>query len=187
MSEVVAPGDVVGKEEEYLPGENVYVDDYGNLRAQVLGVVIRDNKEHVISVKPLKNSGVLLKLNDVVYGKVVAIPNDKVVVVKILSVENNGNRVPLKSNTTGLIPLSQLPNSRGSISDIVGIGDIIKARVISRGPPYTLTLKDAQLGVVYAICPRCGHALTWKGGELLRCPNCGIVVRRKVSLYEYWV
>ncbi|MFP3492200.1 MAG: exosome complex RNA-binding protein Csl4 [Vulcanisaeta sp.] len=187
MSEVVAPGDVIGKAEEYLPGENVDVDKDGNLIAQVMGVVIRDNKEHVISIKPLKGNG-LLKINDIVYGKVVAIPNDKVIIVRILGVDDDGNKVPLKDDITGIVPPSQLLNGKSSnASDLVGIGDVVRARVISRGPPYTLTLKDAQLGVVHARCPRCGHELVWRGGEILRCPNCGATVRRKVSLSEYWV
>ncbi|MGC8542341.1 MAG: exosome complex RNA-binding protein Csl4 [Vulcanisaeta sp.] len=184
--EVVAPGDVVGTAEEYLPGENVEVDSEGRLRAQVMGIVIRDNKEHIISIKPIKNNG-LLKMNDIVYGKVVALPNDRVVIVKIISVDNNGNKVSLKDDVTGIIPPAQLFNGKASSAgELVGIGDIIRARVISRGPPYTLTLRDAQLGVVYAKCPRCGHVLRWRSGELLQCPNCGAVVRRKVSLIEYW-
>lgn len=187
--EVVVPGDVVGIAEEYLPGgENVEVGVDGKLRAQVMGgVVIRNDKEHVISVKPIRGSNLLLRVNDVVYGKVVAIPNDRVVIVKIIGVENNGSRTVLKDDATGIIPPSQLLNGRnGSASEVLGIGDIVRARVISKDPPYTLTLRDAQLGVVYAKCPRCGHPLKWKSGELLQCPNCGAVVRRKVSLVEYW-
>ncbi|WP_252900551.1 hypothetical protein [Vulcanisaeta sp. JCM 14467] len=49
--EVVVPGDVVGVAEEYLPGENVEVGADGKLRAQVMGIVARNDKEHVVSVK----------------------------------------------------------------------------------------------------------------------------------------
>ena len=185
--EIVAPGDVVGVAEEYLPGENVEVDADGKLRAQVMGIVVRNDKEHVVSVKPIRSNNSLLKLNDIVYGKVVAIPNDRTVIVRIIGVDNNGSKVVLKDDVTGIIPPSQLLNGKpGSASEVLGIGDIVRARVISKDPPYTLTLRDAQLGVVYARCPRCGHVLKWKSNELLQCPNCGAVVRRKVSLVEYW-
>ncbi len=152
-------------------GENVEVDADGKLRAQVMGVVIRNDREHVVSVKPIRSSNSLLKMNDIVYGKVVAMPNDRVVVVKIIGVENNGSKVALRDDVTGIVPPSQLLNGKpSSASEVLGIGDIIRARVISRDPPYTLTLRDAQLGVVYAKCPRCGHPLRWKGGgELLQC------------------
>ncbi len=140
----------------------------------------------MVSVKPIKNGNSLLRVNDIVYGKVVAMPNDKIVIVKIISVDR-GYKVVLKDDVTGIIPPSQLLNGRsGSASEYLGIGDIVRARVISRDPPYTLTLKDAQLGVVYARCPRCGYVLKWRSGELLQCPNCGAVVKRKVSLVEYW-
>lgn len=153
-----------------------------------MGVVIRNDKDHIISVKPIRSSNLLLKVNDIVYGKVVAIPNDRVVIVKIIGVESNGSKTVLKDDVTGIVPPSQLLNGKpGSASEVLGIGDIIRARVISKDPPYTLTLRDVQLGVVYARCPRCGHPLKWRsGGELLQCPNCGAVVRRKVSLVEYW-
>ncbi|ADY02308.1 RNA binding S1 domain protein [Vulcanisaeta moutnovskia 768-28] len=186
--EIVAPGDVIGVAEEYLPGENVEVDTDGKLRAQVMGIVVRNERDHVVSVKPLRSSNSLLRVNDVVYGRVIAIPNDRVVIVKIIGVENNGGKMALKDDVTGIIPPSQLLNGKSSnASEILGIGDIIRARVISRDPPYTLTLRDAQLGVVYARCPRCGHELKLKGNDLLQCPNCGAVVRRKVSLIEYWI
>ncbi len=184
--EVVVPGDVVGVAEEYLPGENVEVGNDGKLRAQVIGVIVKDDREHVVSVKPLK-SGNLLKINDVVYGKVIAIPNDRVVIVRIIGVDNNGSKAVIKDDITGIIPPSQLFNGKSnSASEILGIGDMIRARVVSKDPPYTLTLRDAQLGVVHAKCPRCGHTLRWKSHGLLQCPNCGAVVRRKVSLAEYW-
>nr|KJR71433.1 MAG: RNA-binding protein S1 [Vulcanisaeta sp. AZ3] len=187
MSEVATPGDVIGKAEEYIPGDNVEVDGDGNLIAQVMGVVVRDNKEHVITVRPLKD-GNLLRINDVVYGKVISMPNDRVVIVKIIASEKSGEKVQLKDDVTGIIPPAYLFNGKPSnASDLVGIGDIVRARVISRGPPYTLSIREAQFGVVYAKCPRCGHELKWRGNELLRCPNCGAVVRRKVSLAEYWV
>ncbi|WP_069806881.1 exosome complex RNA-binding protein Csl4 [Vulcanisaeta thermophila] len=187
MSEFVMPGDVVGVAEEFLPGNNVDSDSDGKLRSTVMGTVVRDAKAHIVHVKPIKDAQ-LLSVNTVVYGRVVAIPNDRVVIVRITSVGSDGGLVELKNKFTGLIPLSQLTNGRvDGASRLVGIGDIVKARVISRGPPYILTMRDPQLGVVYGACPRCGGPMRLINYEQLRCTVCNYVTSKKVSMSEYWI
>lgn len=187
MSDFVAPGDVIGVIEEFIPGSNVDSDSDGRLRSTIIGRVIRDTRTHVISVKPIKDTQ-LLSINAIVYGRVVAIPSDRIVIVKINSMSNDGSIVELGTKFTGLIPPSQLSNSRiDSASRVVGIGDIVKARVVSRGPPYTLTIRDPQLGVVYGVCPRCGGPMRILNYEQLRCTVCGFVTNKKVSMSEYWV
>lgn len=187
MSEFVTPGDEVGVIEEFIPGNNVDVDSDGKLRSTIIGVVIRDAKAHIINIKPIKDTE-LLNVNAIVYGRVMAIPNDRVVIIKITSVSNDGNITELRNKFTGIIPPSQLSNSRiDSASRVVGIGDIIKARVISRGPPYTLTIRDPQLGVVYGVCPRCGGPMRMLNYDQLKCTVCGFVTSKKVSVSEYWV
>ncbi len=183
---VVLPGDEIGVIEEYIAGE--YVDETrdGRLIAQVLGRIIRDNVNHIISVKPLKRAR-LPRQNDVVYGVIVALPNDRVAVTKILAIYANGGLEPVKGELTGLIPISQIANMRlNGVSEMLGIGDIVRAKVISRGPPFVLTVRDSQLGVVFSRCPMCNQPLKWKGVDSLKCPSCNLIVKKKVCLVEYW-
>lgn len=186
-AEVVVPGEVLGVIEEFLPGNNVYIDEGGRLRALVLGTVIRDLRDHVIHVKRLRATSMPLAVNTVVYGPVVHMPSDKVAVVKILAIENGGAKVMLKNRATGIIPITQVGEYRAaSISDLLGIGDVVKARVVSRGPPYTLSIRGYELGVVHGLCPRCRSVMKRRYSDALQCPNCGALVKRKVCLVEYW-
>jgi exosome complex component CSL4 len=186
MGELVVPGEELGVIEEYVPGSNVYVEE-GRIRSSILGIVERDAKQHIINVNPIKSPGVVIPVNSVVYGRVVSIPSERVAVVRIGALGKGAVVTRLMNTTTGILPLAHAVGFRvSSIEEIVGVGDVVRARVISRAPPYTLTIRDRDLGVVYSICPRCGHAMRWRSADRLICPNCGATSRRKMSMSEYW-
>ncbi len=65
------------------------------------------------------------------------------------------------------------------MSNAVGYMDIIKARVIDP-ERLSLSTKEPEMGVLKSICRICKHELV-RDGDVLRCPNCGNVERRKVS------
>jgi len=183
MSTVV-PGEELGVIEEYLPGDNVYVDD-GKIRSLIVGIVNRDTIRHVVSVSPIRPS-MLITPNSVIYGRVVSIPSERVAVVRITALARNPI-VKLRNTITGVLPVTQAVGFRvGSVEELVGVGDVVKAKVLSKTPPYALTIREGDLGVVYSICPRCGSTMRRRGLDRLICPNCGSQSRRKLSMSEYW-
>jgi len=186
-NEIVIPGEELCVIEEFLPGAYTYSDERGNVRATVTGLVKRDLKTHDIHVQPLRGRS-LPSQGDIIIGKVVAMLNEKVAVVKICAVQReNGKLEVLKHSYTGLLHVVQAsdqPTPNMSIRDVVGIGDIVRARVISiKGPPFLLSLKGQNLGVIYALCPFCRVELR-KRGRSLQCPSCGQIFKRKIPVVE---
>lgn len=73
------------------------------------------------------------------------------------------------------------------LSEIIKIGDLILGRVkIDWFRPVFISLDSPELGVVSAICERCGTVMpTPKMPEQVICPRCRNVRRTKIStLYE---
>jgi len=178
LREVLVPGEVIGVIEEFIPRENVYVTD-GFIKSLVLGIPLYDIKEHVVSVKPVKgNKPLIPRLNDIVYSQVTRI-KESTAFTSIFEIEGKGClQVPF----TGILHISQISSSYvKSIYDVIRIGDVIRARVVSkRGPPFHISTRGKDMGVVYALCPLCVRPLKRRGVHLL-CPSCRRVSKRKLS------
>ena len=178
LEEVLVPGEILGVIEEFIPCENVYVVN-GFIKSLVLGMPLYNIKEHVVSVKPLKDNKPLVpRLNDVVYSQVVRI-RENVAFTSIFEIEGRGClQVPF----TGILHVSQVSTSYvKTIYDAVRIGDVVRARIVSRkGPPFHISTRGKDMGVVYALCPICVKPLK-KRGVHLSCPSCRRVSKRKIS------
>jgi len=60
-------------------------------------------------------------------------------------------------------------------------GDVMRAKVIStENRSVFLSTADKDLGVVYALCSRCGHVLQPENRGM-KCSKCGNFERRKMS------
>jgi exosome complex component CSL4 len=60
-------------------------------------------------------------------------------------------------------------------------GDIIRAKVVSdKNRTFHLSVKEPNLGVIYAFCSRCGNILTFRRVRM-RCLKCGKIEKRKVA------
>ncbi len=183
--DVVVPGEELCVIEEFIPGKYVYADERGIIRSSVVGIVKRDLKSHDIEVVPLR-SRFLLSQGDVVYGKVMTMLNEKVAIVKILAVQDHdGKLLILKHQYTGILHISQTSEQPiSTIREVVGIGDIVKARIISKwGPPYLISIKNQNLGVIYSVCPNC-HVEAKRRSRYFQCPICGQVLKRKTPTVE---
>jgi len=175
---VVLPGDVLCVEEEFMPGSGAYVDEKGFVRAAIVGEPVYDIASRRVSVRPFSRKSLLPKQGDVVVG-VVSIVKEDVAIVKVLGFDIHA---PFKNSITGLLHISQISESRvESIYDAVKLGDLVKAKVINNYVPLLLSIKEPRLGVVLAYCSKCGAVLV-KEESNLRCPRCGSVEQRKVSL-----
>ena len=183
---VVTPGTPLGSIEEYSDGEGAYSGPDGVVRAVVVGRPRWDRVAHVASVAPARRPLIPGYKSDVV-ALVTSVRRDMVVVEIIgeASAEPKFRWVREYPGTyTGGIPISQIADEFiEDTSDYYRIGDIILARVISRGPPYTLTTKQPQYGVLIAQCSRCGSLLEPLSDRTMKCPRCGHIEKRKVSIH----
>ncbi len=173
----VSPGDEICVIEEFLPGPGTFEVD-GIVRATLTGVVNVDLMTRVAFVKPLVREPRMPERGDVVYG-VVQVVRDEFAIIKIIG-DGQGRRYSVPY--TGLLHISQATEKFvKDLYEVLRMGDVVKAKVLSNYLPYNLTLKEYRLGVVMAFCGRCGERLVKSGSEVLKCPSCGNTERRKVS------
>jgi exosome complex component CSL4 len=173
------PGEAICVEEEALPGEFVSSDGKGYLRSQVVGVVFHNRFKKTVSVKPLTRRELTLRQGVIVEGWVYDVHED-VAVVKIYRANN------ARANAIGLLHVSQIASEYvADIQDYVRPSDTIRARVMNNTPPYLLTIKEPQLGVIHAYCGSCGEELYLTSSGVLVCKNCGRVEKRKVASGGY--
>ncbi len=172
------PGQELAVIEEFIPGEGVYVRN-GIIYSARLGHVQLDMKSRRISVAPLKEKRIPRR-GFVFYGVAQFIPREDLVVVRMCYDERMN---PLHGEFTGVLHVSQASDKFiDSILKVVKPGDIIKAVVLSDEPPYIISIKQPQYGVVLAFCSVCGAPLARiPGQDHLVCTRCRNREHRKTS------
>lgn len=175
--QLVLPGERLGVIEEFIPDAETYVKE-GVIHSQVFGRVILDLKNKRISVYPLSRGATVPKVGNLVLGQVsnVKTENANIRIFKI------GNKL-LSGFFTGILHVSDVqPRYVESMFDVCKPGDIIRAKVISdKNRTYHTSIKDKNLGVLYAFCSQCGHMLEFKR-QTLKCVRCGKTEKRKATL-----
>ncbi|MEM4967805.1 MAG: exosome complex RNA-binding protein Csl4 [Zestosphaera sp.] len=172
----LVPGDEVCVVEEFLPGRGTY-EVGGRVRSAVIGYPITNLDLRIVEVKCVNDKIHLPAVGAVVYGFVISMKEDYAL-VKIFS---DSKCVKYPTPFTGILHASQVHEKYvRSVYDFVKPGDVLKARVISESPPYHLSIRERQLGVITAYCSVCGAELV-KQGNTLACPNCKTTEGRKTS------
>jgi len=170
--EVVAPGEPLCIQEEFSPGDNTSLDSRGKVVAKVLGVASYDKSKRIVNVKPIKPAQ-SIKVGDQVIAQVRGI-QDKIAIVTILSA---GGRALKHPKTAVIIPRKGM---KEDIKDLVGVGDIIVAQVITQFMGIIgVSIWRPNLGVVLGICDKCSSILN-KAKMGLVCPKCGERHKRKI-------
>jgi exosome complex component CSL4 len=182
----VVPGEVLAGLEEYLPGEGVYVDEEnGVLRAAVAGVARFDARTKTVTVTPVKKPR-MPGPGSSVLGMVTGLRHDLVIVEFYGQLEVQPRPRWLwefSGKFSGAITIANITDEFvKDIHDYYRVGDIVIARTLNRGNPYHLTTKGPQYGVVFAQCSRCGAPLEPVNPRTMKCPRCGAVEKRKVSV-----
>uniref|UniRef100_A0A7C2V9L0 Exosome complex component Csl4 n=1 Tax=Ignisphaera aggregans TaxID=334771 RepID=A0A7C2V9L0_9CREN len=176
-SNMVLPGDPICKEEEYLGYRNVYIDERGNVRAAVIGLVTLDKISRRVSVKPFKELRIP-RAGDIVIGEVASMRDD-IAFVELLGYDISKT---FKHTYTSILHISQVTTARNeSMYNYVRLGDLIKAKVLNDYLPLLISIKEPRLGVILAYCSRCGAQLYLNNSRLI-CPVCGNVEQRKLSI-----
>lgn len=178
--ELVLPSDKLAVIEEYMPGEGTYADDEGYIRAAKVGYPIADKNFKTITVlHPLKKP-FIPRYGMIVLGVITSVKED-LVFVDIIA-DKDGK--PFSGKYTGVIHLSQASKTFiKTIEDAFKLSDIVLAKILTdKLPPYQLTTKAPELGVIAAMCSKCGEVLVKRDENTLICPRCGNVEKRKVAL-----
>ncbi|MCE4622853.1 MAG: exosome complex RNA-binding protein Csl4 [Desulfurococcales archaeon] len=182
----VTPGEELASIEEFIPGPGTYVDsDNGVIRAAVEGVAKYNMLTRTVEVKPLKVLRIPRPGSSAV-GMVMQVRHDVVLVELYGEVRLQPSPLWLyeySGRFLGAIPISNISEEYvRSIDDYYRKGDIVLVKVINGTNPYHLTTVDPPYGVLYAECSRCGATLEPVNPRTMRCPKCGLVEKRKVSV-----
>jgi len=172
----VLPGVFLGVIEEYSPGSNVYELD-GRLYSSVVGVPKLDMVRRVVWVEPRSRLQIPVP-GSMVYAYVANV-RDESAILRIVAIDL---RRPFKQGFGGILHISQARQDPGekSLADIIRMGDLVYAKVLSKNNPYILSLRAPRAGVVLAICPKCAGYMRARGGRL-QCSRCGFEEARRIS------
>jgi exosome complex component CSL4 len=172
----VVPGTPLGVIEEFTSGQGTYVD-HGKIYAKISGRTLLDLQNKTVSIYPLVRGARVAKVGSIVTGQVSNLQG-KTAVIRIFKI----GKEHLSGVFSGLLYISDVSRSYvDSIHDACKPGDIIRAKVISEANRvYHLSTVDENLGVLYALCSRCGHVLKPKRYRM-SCSNCGNIEKRRIS------
>jgi exosome complex component CSL4 len=173
---IVYPGDEVGEAEEFLAGPGTYVEDHKILAAQV-GELVHNTEEFMVYVKPVK------PMNDVQKGDIVIATVDdlksSMVTLDIQRIEHKDRDVT--GETHAAIHVAKISEDYvRELDDVYRITDVVRAKVIQAAPSIQLETRDADLGVIKALCHVCRQPMVQKGRGLW-CEECERHEDRKLS------
>lgn len=172
----VVPGDRLGVIEEFTPGSGTYEEE-GTIYAITTGKALVDTLNKKVSVYPRKMTSSVPKVGSTVVGQVLEVQTRQAV-VRIFQVSGR----LINGFFSGLLHISDVsPRYVEAMYDVCKPGDIIRVKVVSdKNRTFHLSTNDRDLGVLFAFCSRCGHALSMRRFSM-RCPECGYVERRKAA------
>jgi exosome complex component CSL4 len=172
----VTPGDRLGVIEEFMPGTGTYAE-HGTIHSKITGRTLLDVLNKKVSVYPLVHAVSVPRIGSTVFGQVLDVKS-RTAVLRISKV----GKKPLSGFFTGVLHISDVsPTYVENMFSVCKTGDIMRAKVISdKNRTLYLSTAEKNLGVIYAFCSQCGHALTLKG-RMMRCLRCGNVEKRKVT------
>lgn len=180
-------GQTIASEEEYIGEDNTFVNDEGEIKASVIGEILKDEEEKTIKVKGKVGK---LQINDKVYAEVSDV-KPKMMLVNIIKITNR-DETENKPTTNKMAALHMNNVSREFIDrlrDVAKIGDIIRAEIYQlNNGMIDLSTKFKGLGVVSAYCSRCRTKLRIKERDrknkdltVMQCPRCKNKETRKVA------
>ena len=172
----VVPGDRLGVIEEFTSGPGTYVED-GTIHSKVTGRTLLDMLNKQVSVYPIIKTATVPQVGNIIIGMVSAVKNKNAV----LTIFQVGDKT-LSGAFKGMLHISGVSHSYvDNMFDVCKAGDIMRAKVISTANrSFFLSTADRDLGVIYALCSRCGYVLQ-PGNRGMGCSKCGNVEGRKLS------
>ncbi len=172
----MAPGDLLGAHEEWMPGEGTYERD-GFVYAKVFGRV-GYNEDKLEAVVEAVNPVPTVKEGDVIYGTI-SDRRGAIATMDITLIEGRSRSV--RTYHEGTIHISKI--SKDYTDKIEGVflkGDIVRAKVIQVEPSIQLTTMGKSFGVVRGYCFNCRRAMG-RQENTLYCEQCERRETRKLS------
>ena len=175
--EFLLPGDEICVIEEALPGEGTFQAE-GKVKANVTGTVFLDRKKRTVSIFPRVNKPLIPKKGDVIIGQADSVNKN---MVSLAAKYVNGQEV--SPTYSALMHISHCTRSYlDSMFDAIKEGDIVRGKITDAHTiPIQFTTVYNELGVIYALCSRCGERLRYLRRGTLKCDNCDNVEKRKVA------
>ena len=172
----VVPGDRLGVIEEFTSGSGTYVED-GTIHSKITGRTLLDMLNRQVSVYPLVQTVNTPKVGDIITGLALDVKSKNA----ILRIFQIGDKT-LSGFFKGALHISGVSHGYvDNMFDVCKAGDVMTAKVIStENRSVFLSTADKGLGVIYALCSRCGHVLQPENHGLT-CSKCGNFERRKMS------
>lgn len=175
----VVPGEKIGVIEEFIPDSGTYVDN-GVIYSKSVGHILIDSSNRKVIVYPLTRGPYVPHIGSVVVGHVFS-TQSAMAFIRIIKV---GKRF-LSGFFTGVLHVSDVDVKYvKDISDALKVGDLVRAKVISEvNRTFHLTTRGDSLGVILALCSKCGETLTLKSrrSKGLYCGVCGNTETRKIA------
>jgi exosome complex RNA-binding protein Csl4 len=177
MSEkkIVLPGSYLCNVEEFVAGKNTYSEDDGVFSA-TCGTPVYEGK--VVNVIGKKSTSLTID----VIGGILDIIEICAFVVPVSTVPENAD---IFLPETLPLPIWRLGMGYvKNIRDVIRVGDIIKGRLVKGERGYELGFFERSHGVLKGFCSSCRSGMFLKN-NLLMCPSCKLIERRRISS-EYW-
>ncbi|MEA2070074.1 MAG: exosome complex RNA-binding protein Csl4 [Asgard group archaeon] len=175
--EFLLPGDKICVIEEALPGEGTYKEN-GGIFASVTGTLFVDRKKKTVSIFHRMQKPLVPKKNDVIIGQIESVSKH----LAFMGVNFiNGNEVV--PSYSAVMHISQCTRTYlDSMYEAIKEGDIVRGKIIDAHtiPIQFMTVYN-ELGVIYALCSKCGERLRYLKRGKLKCDNCGNIESRKVA------
>jgi exosome complex component CSL4 len=177
---LVFPGQALATAEEFSPGKNAFEDESGEVKAASVGQSEFKSEEREVDVAKKGRNVLPLKRGDTVYGGVVMVKND-FVIIEIFKAEWNGTPKVFNDSRAVLVIRNASRGYVESMNELFKLGDILKAEV-TQVTKYSTEISTEQgpFGVIKAFCSKCKQPLQMFQ-EQLKCTGCGNVESRKVS------
>lgn len=175
---IVVPGDILGTEEEYLPGPGTISQD-GKIYATLIGEV-KDEKRTLSVLQ--KGKLTPFDVGTVVIGCIENIVEPIALVrLKPGSIDEDqrvGDNPDYAVLHASMIKKGYVRNVR----DEYKIGDIIRAKIVDiRNGEMRLSTEGDEMGAIKAFCAKCRHPMEKTKDALLRCESCGAKDNRKIA------
>lgn len=175
--QIVLPGERLGVIEEFIPDAGTYVKD-GIIYSLTVGRALFDFSNKKVSVYSSTGKAIVPKIGSIVLGQVSHVQSESAG-IRIFKIDKK----TLSGAFSGVLHVSDVQlRYVESMFDVCKVGDILRGKVVSdKNRIYHLSTKDKNLGVVYALCSRCGNLLELRR-NVLHCSKCGKTEKRKIAL-----
>jgi len=171
----VVPGDFVGTEEEFLPGEGTFVE-----QEKIYSAITGDSTEaarklSVMQKRPLR----ALSIGTTIIGRVENVV-EPIALVSMLIGE--GEHRYGETDDYAVLHASMIRKGFvKNVRDEYKIGDIIRAKIVDmRNGEMRLSTDADNLGAIKAFCAACRHPLKVESG-IIQCESCGNKDNRKLA------